>query len=64
MPEPNSFEAFSAAVKSSVDGHARRKNYCDNGPDGHNRMVAVMMEMGIHAPHCIGEIVYKSAEYL
>lgn len=61
---PNSFDAFAAAVRSSCDQHAKRKNYSDNGTDGHNRMISVMVEMGIHAPHCVGEIVYKCAEYL
>lgn len=65
MPEkPNSFDAFMSAVRSSVDDHAKRKNYSDNGPDGHNKLLVVMRELDIHKAHACGEIVYKVAEYL
>ena len=60
----NSFDAFAAAVRSSVDQHAKRKNYTDGGADDKNKMIAVMVLMGIHAPHSIGEIIYKCTEYL
>jgi hypothetical protein len=62
--EPNSFDAFAAAVKSSVDSHAKRKNYTDNGPDGNNKMLTVMNALGIHQHHAIGEIIYKAGEFL
>lgn len=60
----NNLEDFFAAVRSSVDAHAARKNYTDNGPDGENKMLAVMVLLGIDVPHGIGEIIYKAAEYL
>ncbi len=64
LMDPNSFDAFAAAVKSSVDGHAKRKNYTDNGPDGENKMLVVMNALDIHKQHASGEIIYKVAEYL
>ena len=64
MPEKNSFDTFMNAVRDSVDGHAKRKNYTDAGPDGENKLLLVMRTMDIHTPHAIGEIVYKCAEYL
>lgn len=60
----NSFEGFMKAVKSSLDEHARRKNYTDGGANDGNKMIAVMVLLGIHAPHSIGEIIYKCSEYL
>jgi hypothetical protein len=62
--EPNSFDAFAAAVKSSVDSHAKRKGYTDNDPDGANKLSLAMTQLGIHEAHCIGEIIYKCAEWL
>jgi hypothetical protein len=60
----NSFAAFMKAVESSVDGHAKRKGYTDNDPDGQNKLALAMQQLGIHEAHCIGEIVYKCAEWL
>lgn len=60
----NSFAAFSKAVEDSINGHAKRKNYTDNGAEGENKMLTAMRAMGIHEPHCAGEICYKVAECL
>lgn len=62
--EKDTLDAFFAAVRSSVDGHAKRKNYSDNGPDGENKLLNVVVLLGIHQHHAIGEIIYKCAEYL
>lgn len=63
-PKYDSFEAFTSRVKASVEDHARRKNYTDGGANEGNKMIAVMVMLGIHAPHSIGEIIYKCAEYM
>lgn len=60
----NSLDDFFAAVKSSVNDHAKRKNYTDNDASGDNKLLNVMVQLDIHKPHCAGEIIYKVAEYL
>lgn len=59
-----SLDAFFAAVRDSVNGHAKRKNYTDTGGDGPNKLITVMTTLDIHAPHGVGEIIYKCVEYL
>jgi hypothetical protein len=63
-PKGNTLDDFFNAVRSSVNDHAKRKNYTDDGADGDNKLLIVMSALGIHTPHAIGEIVYKCAEYL
>ncbi len=46
------------------DNHAKRKNYTKNDADGDNQLASVMTLLGIAAPHGIGEIIYKCAEFL
>ena len=58
------FEAFSQAVRESVDSHAKRKNYTTEGPDGDNQLLKIMGILGIHEPHAVGELIYKCAELL
>lgn len=58
------FEEFSKQVHESVDTHARRKNYTDDGPDGENKLLTVMRALGIHEAHAVGELVYKATELL
>lgn len=60
----NSLDDFFSAVRSSVNEHARRKNYTDGDPDGENKLLVVMAALGIHQQHAIGEIIYKCAEFL
>ncbi len=60
----DSYAAFSKAVEDSINGHAKRKGYTDNDPSGDNKLANAMKQMGIHEAHCIGEIVYKCAEWL
>lgn len=62
--ERKKFDEFVAAVKDSVEGHAKRKNYTTGGVDDPNQLLNVMTTLGIHDEHSIGEIVYKCAEYL
>jgi len=62
--QPNNFDSFAAAVRDTLNKHAERKNYTDNGADGPNKLCNVMQELGIHEAHCIGEIIYKCAEWL
>lgn len=65
MPTDNSFNAFMEAVRSSIDGHAKRKGYTKNGPDdGRNDLIEIDKLMGTHVHHCIAEMVYKAKEYL
>jgi len=66
MPDsnPNSFEAFAAAVRESVDGHAKRKGYTKNDADGPNDLCEMAELLGVEPHHAIGEIVYKCKEYL
>jgi hypothetical protein len=63
VPE-KTFAAFMEAVKDSVEGHARRKNYTTGGADDENQLLKVAQILGIHDQHCVGEIIYKCAEYL
>ena len=63
VPE-KTFAVFMEAVKDSVEGHARRKNYTTGGADDENQLLKVAVLLGIHDQHCIGEIVYKCAEFL
>lgn len=58
------FADFSSAVRGSVEQHAQRKNYTTGGADDGNQLLQVCSILGIHEPHAIGEIIYKSAEYL
>ena len=58
------FDEFLAAVKDSVDGQAKRKNYASNGLDGKNQLLEVGKLLNFEPQHGIGEIVYKCAEYL
>jgi hypothetical protein len=58
------FDAFTKAVRDSVEGHAKRKNYTNEGADGANQLLKVCALLGIHEQHSIGEIIYKAAEYL
>lgn len=58
------FEAFTKAVRDSVENHARRKNYTTEGADGDNQLLKVCTLLGIHEQHSIGEIIYKAVEYL
>ncbi|MCU1305208.1 MAG: hypothetical protein JWQ87_5492 [Candidatus Sulfotelmatobacter sp.] len=58
------FVEFSAAVKDSVEGHAKRKNYTTGGADDENQLLKVCTMLGIHDAHGIGEIIYKAVEYL
>jgi hypothetical protein len=58
------FDQFVAAVRDSVDNHAKRKNYTTKGVDGENQLLKVCTTLGIHEHHAIGEIIYKSAEFL
>lgn len=60
----NSFDAFMSAVRSSIDDHAKRKGYTDNDPNGANKLSEAVSLLGIHEQHCIGEIIYKCAEWL
>jgi hypothetical protein len=62
--DPNSFDAFSAAVKDSVDGQAKRKNYAREGLNGRNQLAEVGALLNFEPQHGIGEIVYKCSEYL
>lgn len=65
MPETQgTFSDFVAAVKDSCEGHARRKNYTNEGVDGENQLLKVCTMLGIHDQHAIGEIIYKAVEYL
>jgi hypothetical protein len=59
-----SFDIFMENVRSSVGEHAERKGYSHGGPDGGNQLLQVDELLGIRVAHGIGEIVYKSAEYL
>jgi len=58
------FEAFSQAVRESVDSHAKRKNYTTEGPDGENQLLKILGILGIHEHHAVGELIYKCAELL
>jgi hypothetical protein len=58
------FADFVAAVKDSIENHAQRKNYTTGGADDDSQLLQVATLLGIHEHHCIGEIVYKAAEYL
>lgn len=58
------FESFLEAVRASVDEHAKRKNYTDNGVSGENKLAEVGRLLEFEPQHGIGEIVYKCAEYL
>ncbi len=58
------FEAFTKAIRDSVENHAKRKNYTTEGADGENQLLKVCHLLGIHEQHAIGEIIYKAAEYL
>lgn len=58
------FDAFTAAVRDSVENHARRKNYTQGGADDDNQLLKVCTILGIHEQHSIGEIIYKAVEYL
>jgi hypothetical protein len=64
MAETRTFEKFSDLVRDSVDGQAKRKNYTQNGVDGPNQLSDVGNLLQFEPQHGIGEIVYKSAEYL
>lgn len=58
------FDAFTKAVRDSIESHAQRKNYTNEGADGDNQLLKVCTLLGIHEQHSIGEIIYKAAEYL
>ena len=58
------FEEFLEAVRDSVEGQAKRKNYTKNGVDGENQLIEVGRLLEFEPQHGIGEIVYKCAEYL
>lgn len=59
----NNLDTFFANIRSSVESHAQRKGYTDDGPDGVNKLADAMKSLGVHEAHCIGEICYKCAEY-
>lgn len=58
------FDEFVAAIRDSVENHAKRKNYTTENVDGENQLLKVCTALGIHEHHAIGEIIYKCAEYL
>src|ERR1700675_1681062 len=58
------FEEFLEAVRDSVEGQAKRKNYSENGLAGENKLGEVGRLMELEPQHGLGEIVYKCAEYL
>ena len=62
--EEKTFDAFISAVRDSVEGHAKRKNYTTEGADGDNQLLKVCVLLGIHDQHAIGEIIYKATEFL
>lgn len=55
-----SFDAFMANVRSSLDEHAKRKNYAALG---RLELADVTHSLGIGRQHGVGEIIYKAAEY-
>jgi len=57
-------EKFFTAVRDSVEGHAKRKNYTSNDADGPNQLLLVLTTLGLHEPHALGEIIYKCAEMM
>jgi hypothetical protein len=58
------FEDFLEAVRDSVEGQAKRKNYTKNDVNGENQLSEVGRLLEFEPQHGIGEIVYKCAEYL
>ena len=58
------FEEFLEAVRDSVEGQAKRKNYTKNDVNGENQLSEVGRLLEFEPQHGIGEIVYKCAEYL
>ena len=61
---PKTFDDFIKEVRDSCETHAKRKNYTDEDIDGRNQLVNVMQILGLSAPHGVGEIIYKCAEFL
>jgi hypothetical protein len=64
LPMAKRFEEFLEAVRDSVEGQAKRKNYSENGVAGENKLSEVGRLLEFEPQHGIGEIVYKCAEYL
>jgi hypothetical protein len=64
MPIDKTLDKFFAAVRDSVEGHAKRKNYTEHDADGPNQLLQVMTILGMHEQHALGEIIYKCAEML
>lgn len=58
------FDIFAREVRESCELHAKRKGYTEKGIDDENRLATIMQLLGIQVPHGIGEILYKTVEYL
>lgn len=58
------FKEFMRQVEDSLDGHAKRKGYSDNGTDGANPLYEFEVAIGAAPAHAMGEIIYKATEYL
>lgn len=63
MSRDNSFDAFSKAVRHSVEDQAQRKGYRTTGVDGANELADFMHSQGLGQPHGISEIIYKALEF-
>jgi hypothetical protein len=57
------FSSFAAAVKDSVEGHAKRKGYRTTDVDGTNEIADFMHAQGLGQPHGVSEIIYKALEF-
>lgn len=55
---------FFRLVEDSLGAHAARKGYSENGADGENLLYKFTNSIGASAGHSVGEIIYKSVEYM
>lgn len=59
----NSYEAYSKAVRNSVEEHAQRKGYRTTAVNGSNEIADFMHSQGLGQVHGISEIIYKALEF-
>ena len=58
------FDDFNKLVKESLEQHARRKGYNNEGADGDNILYQFTKHIGASGGHSMGEIIYKATEYM
>jgi hypothetical protein len=58
------FNDFNKLVKESLEQHARRKGYNNEGADGDNMLYQFTKHIGASGGHSMGEIIYKATEYM